>query len=64
MITLTPPIEDDMVDGSRIVKREEQGDIGTLVTTEDGRRWFWHDQSFHVEPGLPLAPAGEWVEYR
>lgn len=50
------------IDGSLIVGVEQHGESRSLTITEDGRKWFWEDTSWRVEPGTPLIPDGEWVE--
>lgn len=45
------------IDGSKIVSET----LGRLET-EDGRIFYWRDDSYRVEPGTPLVEDGEWVE--
>lgn len=47
------------IDGSKVVQMFQDG----TVRTEDGRTWYWNNQSYRVEPHLPLVADGEWVEY-
>lgn len=62
MITFYPN-QSGEIDGSPIVEFQQQGDLGSLIITEDGRKWYWEDTSWRVEPGTPFIPDGHWVEY-
>lgn len=47
------------IDGSPIIKEWDDG----VAETDDGRMWFWFDQSFRDEPATPVQEAGEWKEW-
>lgn len=53
-------IQDLEIDGSPAVSVDDDG----LVTTQDGRKWYWDDRSYSdPDTGHNWVPDGEWVEH-
>lgn len=59
------PEDLDPIDGSQPIRIDLQGDVGALVTTEDGRQWYWKsDMRLYECHGQHWLDEGEWVEYK
>lgn len=55
---------DFFIDGVQAVKVEAIGEMESIVTTADGRQWYWVDSSYMDNESHRFISDGFWQEYK